>query len=542
MSVPSSSVTEILAKHVTLELECIDRMYLNVYVPRLQSPGLIATFFRDHRGELFASSALMAPMSRAFVAALHAFAAERGLELVRFRHGERKEDVAAEHLARFHGEEGVLCIGVAQEKTRTFRTERRHNPVTGKPYPWIVPASAMVNQYYLYALDRDFGLFFLKFSSYFPYTGRLCFNGHEWLKRQALRAGVALEPLENGVASCDDPRRLQRLADGLSAERIERFARKWLRTLPPPFSAADRAAGYDYELSVLQAEFSLTQLLDRPISGRLFFEQVIRENLDLGRPDQVSLIFERRILRRGRHPTPGRFRTRVLTEGVRPSLYVDYRSSRIKQYHKGGRALRTETTVNDAGDFGIGKRRSNLAALRQVGFQANRRLIDVQRISHDCTIGEDAFRRLTNPVTRGSQRASALRPGSERTQALLGALLPFRLLPRGFTAADLRAHLAPLLGLAPAALTPGRITYELRRLRLHGLIERVPGSHRYRVTAPGLREALFLARTHARLIRPGLAEIATPLPGPSRLRARLDAFDSAVQRYLKEVNLAAQRT
>jgi len=156
-----------------------------------------------------------------------------------------------------------------------------------------------------------------------------------------------------------------------------------------------------------------------------------------------------------------------------------------------------------------------------------------------CTIGEEAFRRLTNPVTRGSQRASALRPGSERTQALLGALLPFRLLPRGFTAADLRAHLAPLLGLDPQAFRPGRIAYELRRLRLHGFIERVPGTHRYRVTARGLREALFLLRSHARLIRPGLAEIASPLPGPSRLRARLDAFEDAIERYLKEVNLAA---
>lgn len=536
MSMPS--VAEILQRHVTLELECIDRMLLNVYVPRLQSPGLIAKFFREHRGQLFASSALMAPISRAFVAAIAAFIEQQGIELVRFKRGERKEDVAAEHLARFQGDEGVLFIGVAQEKTRVFRTEKRRNAVTGAAYPWIVPGSAMVNQYYLYAVDRDFGLFFLKLSSYFPYTGRLCFNGHEYLKRQAARADLALEPLENGIASCPRPRDLQRLADGLSAERIERFARKWLARVPRPLSAADRAAGYDYELSVLQAEFSLTQVLDAPLSGRLFFEQVIRENLDLGRPDQVALVFERRVVRRGPRATPGRFRTRVLTEGVRPSLHVDYKHSRIKQYHKEGRALRTETTINDAEDFAIGKRLSCLAALRQVGFQANRRLLAVQRISHDCTIGEDAFRRLTAPVTVGSQRASALRFGNERTQALLGALLVFRLLPRGFSAADLRAHLAPLLGLRPDELSPGRITYELRRLRLHGLIERITGTHRYRVTDLGLRQALFLTRAHARLVRPGLAEVLPGAPS-SRLRRSFDAFDAAVVRQLEEANLAA---
>lgn len=536
----SMSVAEILTQHVTLELACIDRMFLNVYIPRLQSPGQIAKFFRDHRGQPIPSSALMAPITRAFIAALHAFAQQHDVELVRFRRGERKEDVAAARLARFTGEEGVLFIGVAQEKTRVFRTERRRNPVTGAPYPWIVDGHAMVNQYYLYALDRDFGLFFLKFSSYFPYTGRLCFNGHEWLKRQAAQRGLVLEPLENGIQSCADPARLQVLADGLDANRIERFARKWLAIVPRPLTAADRAAGYDYELSVLQAEFSLTQVLDTPLSGRLFFEQVIRENLDLGRPDEVSIIFGRRIMRRGAHPTPGRFRTRVITDGVSPSLHVYYRSSSIKQYHKEGRALRTETTINDAGDFAIGKRLSNLAALRQVGFQANRRLLTVQRISCDCTIGEARFRELASPVRAGSQRASALRFGTERVQALLGALLVFRLLPAGFSATDVRAHLAPLLGLQPHALTPGRITYELRRVRMHGLIARIPGSHRYRVTDSGLREALFLSRSYARLLRPGLAELAPPIGAPgSRLRRQFDAFDAAIDRHLEAVGLAA---
>jgi hypothetical protein len=122
-------------------------------------------------------------------------------------------------------------------------------------------------------------------------------------------------------------------------------------------------------VSILQSEFSLTQVLDRPLTGRVFFEEVIRENLDIGRPDQVPLIFNRRVTKR----TPGRFRTRVLTAGVTPSLHVDDKHSKIKQYHKEGRALRTETTINDARDFGIGKRLHNLSALRKVGLEAHRR-------------------------------------------------------------------------------------------------------------------------------------------------------------------------
>jgi hypothetical protein len=151
----------------------------------------------------------------------------------------------------------------------------------------------------------------------------------------------------------------------------------------PAASVHRGGPGRRYEIAVWQAEFSLTQVLDRPVSGRVFFEQVIRNNLDAGRPDQVALIFDRRLKRRGRSATPGPFRTRILTEGVTPSLHVDYKHTKIKQYHKQGRALRTETTINDPRDFGIGKRLTNLPALREVGFSANRRLLGVQRLSPD---------------------------------------------------------------------------------------------------------------------------------------------------------------
>jgi len=238
-----------------------------------------------------------------------------------------------------------------------------------------------------FCVDREFGPFFLKFCTYFPYNAKLCLNGHEYAKQQLAKKGIGFKALDNGVLECDDPKRLQAICDGLSAEKIDALLRKWLRLLPHPFSAAARKAGYRYQVSILQAEFSFTQVLDRPVTGRVFFEEVIRENLDIGRPGQVQLIFDRRVTAR----TPGRFRTRVITDGVVPSLHVDYKNTRIKQYHKEGRALRTETTINNTRDFGIGKLLKNLPALRQVGFQANRRLLDVQRVSHDCAIGEDAM-------------------------------------------------------------------------------------------------------------------------------------------------------
>jgi len=318
MSVPRC-VAEVLREHSTLELECIDRMYLNLYVPILQREPGVAYFWRKHRGYSFASSALMAPMSRAFVGSIHAFAENQGIPLITFKKGQRKDEIARKHFACFSGDEGVVFIGKAQEKAAVIRTVRRRNLDTGQTYPWLLHSTAMVNQYYFYCMDYDFGPFFLKLCSYFPYNGKLCINGHEYLKRQLEQRGIAYEALDNGVLSCEEPRHMQRLADGLSAEKIQRLARKWLRTLPHPFPAKDLRAGYRHHVSILQAEFSLTQVLDRPRTGRVFFEQVIRDNVDLGRPDQVQLIFDRRVTRR----TPGRFRTRVLTDGVIPSLHFD---------------------------------------------------------------------------------------------------------------------------------------------------------------------------------------------------------------------------
>src|SRR6266704_2506231 len=532
----AQSVADILSDHVRLTVEGIDRMYLNVYVPRLQMEQGIAWFFREHRGQPVPSAALMSPMSRGFVAALDRFATQHQIPVVQFRKGERKDDVMAKHLRQFAQDEGVVFIGKAQEKTPVFRTERRTNPKTGQTYPWIVRSTAMVNHYYIYALDRDFGPFFLKFCSYFPFNAKLCLNGHEYARRQLAHRGIAFEALDNGILSCANPKRLQQICDNLSGDKINALLRKWLARLPHPFTGADRKAGYRYEISILQAEFSLTQVFDKPQHGRLFFEHVIRENLDLGRPEEVRLIFNRRISSR----TPGRFRTRVITQDVTPSLNVYYRNTRIKQYHKENRALRTETTINNTYDFGIGKRLHNLPKLREIGFAANRRLLEVERLSHDCMLAEDTLQAIDSPVTAGRQRASGLRFADARVHALWHAIIMFRQLAEGFRSADLRHYVAALSGRDPNAISQGAMTYQLRRLRLHGLIERLPNSFRYRVTDFGFRAALFFTRLYNRLLRPGLAAALPTLhavDGP--LKRAFDKINTQVQASIDQAQFAA---
>jgi hypothetical protein len=159
-------------------------------------------------------------------------------------------------------------------------------------------------------------------------------------------------------------------------------------------------------------------------------------------------------------------------------------------------------------------------ALRQVGFPANRRLLEVERLSHDCAVGQEAMQQLNRPVEVNGQRTSALRTIDLRVLALLYLLVWFRLLLCGFANRDLREQPALLTGQSPITITPGRMTYHLRRLRLHGMIERIPKTHLYRVTPFGLRAALFLTRAHARLYRPAVSELMTTGPSPDDGLAR----------------------
>jgi len=529
------TVREVLEGKVVLDIEGIDRLYLNLYQPMLQTGGGVATFFKVHRRAKVASTTLMAPMTHTFVKAIHDFAKREGVEIVAFDKGQRKDEITRERLKTFGASEGVLYIGTAQERFATFRVTKKISVHTGQPYPWLTRSTVMCNHYYFYLVDEDFGPLFIKFASYFPYTARVCLNGHEYAKRQLAKEGIAFEALDNGVLSCADPVRLQQILDELDETKIEALVRKWLSRLPDPFTAADHAAGFNPKLSILQAEFSRTQVFDRPLSGRHLFEQIIRENIDLGRPSKVSLIFDRRVNQR----TPGTFHTRVVTQGVIPSLHVSYKLSKIKQYFKEGRALRTETTINNTHDFGVGRSLTNLPALRAIGFNANRRLLEVETLSQDCLLAEGVLEGVTQPQVVDGQRAPGLRFDDPRVAALLQVLCLFLALPEGWRNASMRTCVAQALAVPPAAYSPSSMTYDLRRLRLHGLIERLAGTHRYRVTDLGLRVAILFSKVHSRILRPGLSQLFGGCPkAPNRpVATALHRLDVALADLLDEAKV-----
>jgi hypothetical protein len=536
------NVETLLRDHVRLQVDCIDRLYLNGYVPNLQRPQNLWWFFVQHRGCPVPSPVLLKKWVDTFVESIRAFASRQRVPIMQFDKKARKEDVVRKRLSRVKATEGVVLIGVAQERVNGFRVyqkgkrrgRRRRN---GKPPCFAFYRGAIdVNQYYFYILDQDFGLCFIKFSSYPPFNVRVWINGHEWAKRQLARRGIWFEGLDNGFARCDQPAVLQRVCDSLTADHIERFFRKWLSRLPHPFTAADRRADFHYRLSIMQMEVSLTQVFDRPLHGRQFFEEVIRDNLDIGRPDRVQLLFERRVSRQ----TPGVFRTRVLTDGVQPSLRFDYKHTKVKQYFKLGRALRTETTFNDAYDFDIGRSLGNLPRLRTLGRNLNHRVLSLERVAQHCAIASQTVERVVLPtVTDDGQRIPALRWGEPRTMALLAGICAFSFAPEGFTNHHLRERVCDLHDPGPRGYTRGRMTYDLRRLRRKGIILRIPGKNRYQLTQLGRRVAIFMTKSYGRLVRPVLDRLDPAFPdlADDRLRHSWQACERAFELVVAEAGL-----
>ena len=522
-----ANVNDLLAGHVLLDLDCLDRIYLNSYVPNLQVSGQVVTFLCERMGAKVPSPALFNKIGTGFRRAVMTFATDNAVPVVHFAKGDRKADVMRPYL-RAATEAGVVAIGVAQEFQSVFTGHDRNADQPGPPCYSFAKADRRVSVFYFYIWDDDFGPGFIKLCTYFPYPAKVWVNGHEWAKRQATKAGIGFRELANGFAAVDDSVALQAICDRLGPTDIEAFFDRWMAVIPTPLGDEDRDAGYWWELSMRQVEVSRTIVFDQPRRGRAFFEALVADNISLGRPSEVRLIFDRNIYRN----TKGTFRTRVVTRGVDVCLDVNYRDSRIKEYLKEGRALRIETVVNSPDDLGVKRRLIHLDELQAKARGANARLLAVQRAGQDCAISTPLFERVALPSLQEGQRVSALRFGDPRVMALAGALCVLVHTVVGFTNRSLCAQVRSLLG---GPYTSTQTTYDLRRLRLKGLIRRLPNQNRYVLTPEGVRVTAFYTKVHRRLLEP-LLDADKP-PAPVELRRALHVIDDTVDDYISRARI-----
>jgi hypothetical protein len=381
---------------------------------------------------------------------------------------------------------------------------------------------------YLIILDPEFGAGFIKLCTYCPWPGKVWLNGHEWGGRRALRDGLGYSELENGFATCDQPERLQAICDTLGPEHVQAFFDRWITSIPTPLTGEDRAAGYWWDLSMRQVEVSRTLVFDAPRRARAFFEALVADNIGIGRPEEISLVFARQA-----KSTTDRFATRVVSRGTDVRIDFRYKSSRVKQYLKGARALRVETVINKPADLGVKARLAHLPELIDKARQVNQRLLMIERAGQSTAIGSALFERIHQPYHNQGHRAGAVRFGDSRVMALLGALCCVLPAVTGFTNKSLRGLVA---GLLDPDYSQNQMSYDLRRLRLHGLTQRLPHSNTYVLTNERIRVAVFYTKLQNRLLRP-LLDADKP-PATIEVRRALKTLESALSDYVENARLA----
>jgi hypothetical protein len=532
----ATNINEVLDGHVALDVVCVDRLYLNAYVPRLQVGGQVDRFCKEYLGMPISSPAVIEKIGNRFRRDVDAYAKTRRIPVLhlkkpdRSRWDDRKLDHVRPYLdaAERNRRWGVVAIVAAQEFQWVFTATKKTGPHGGVFFAWA-KTERRVSCYYFYVMDREFGPGFIKVCTYFPYPAKVWLNGHEWAKRQARRARITFTELANGFAACRRPERLQQICDRFGPADIQGFFDRWITRIPAPLGPGDRDAGYFWELSMRQVEVSRTVVFDDPRRARGFFEALVADNIGVGRPAEVRAVFG--LDRRGR-TTSQPFATRVFSPGTEVHLDFSYKHSRVKQYLKEGRAFRIETVINKPSDIGVLARLEHLPELVAKAREVNDRLLIIERAGQGCAIGSALFERIHQPYISEGQRTGAFRFGDTRAMALAGALSYQIHAVAGFTNHSLRGLVA---GLLERDYSANQMTYDLRRLRLHGLIVRLPHTNTYTLTPEGQRVAVFYTKLKARLLAP-LLEADTP-PAPPDIRRALATIDKTITNYITHARL-----
>jgi DNA-binding transcriptional ArsR family regulator len=500
------TLAEACGDAVAFTYRSLDRLILNAYIPTLQMAGAMVTFLREVQSKPILSPVVFKALTDRFVTAVHAFTEAHRIPVLHAT-GRTKPGAVAQralHAAARAHRWGVVAVVVHQESARVFTSRHAGGRRTNF---WVREERRLVNHYYFYLRDREYGDGFVRISSYAPFQMRIWLNAHGYLAAQLRRRRVPFRTVDNCVVEVADPAVLATIADGFDAALVEQIARRWLAWVPDPLTPAERAAGYPTYLSIYQAEFSDNVIFHRTQVLNRVYEDLLRDHLHLGRPDMLKVVFDRQI----RRTTPSTFKTRVLRQGVVSCLKVFYKKSFLKQYNKAGLVLRTEVCVNDPRDFSIGRSLVHLGYLGTIAYHAITRFLKAQTVALATALDRSTFERLITASHEGGHYVAGLRLGAPQVMRLLAALGCAGLTFRAFSQTDLRTLLVDRFGAEPTEVTPARLSYQLTKLRGKGLVRKVPRRNRYTLTDRGYRVTLYLTKLHQRLLSPTLDSLDAAL-------------------------------
>jgi hypothetical protein len=518
---------------IALDYSCFDRVLLNGVIQVLQNPACIVGFLKEKRQATEVTPAVFKAISTDYHHFVQTFAEQRQVEIVQPPKEVRREEWVEPFYRNLQGQNGIAVILKSRENARvavSFPRQGNHVELLNR----------FVLQYYFYLQDQDFGRMFLRVCPYFPFSARVCLNGHEWLACRLREQDIAFEQCGNAFRSCADPARLQELADQFAPTDIEACAHRWLAQLVPFFTDRERRhQGFGYRLFVSPVEYCTNLVFEQRAALDRLHERLLDLNRTIGHPDKIALIFGRRLTQ---HTDAG-LKTQILDHDLgQPVIRSEDKSSSIKQYVRDHLILRTETTSYHTPDLGVNKSVEHLPALRQTMATANERYLDVQQDVLETFVDRGQLHELRQPtIAPTGRRTPGLRLDDPRLLAVLQALVCFALLAgRGrFRTTDLHATAAQALGKTTETYTLGQLRYDLAKLRAKGLVERIAGTQTYQLPSAGYRIAVLYLKLFHRIYAPLTAGIVEPVPWdkdlPPERRAPLDTLYVAVDRALNQL-------
>jgi hypothetical protein len=526
------------APAIAFTYSCFDRLLLHGYIRALQFGGSIVSFLRHHRPAKLVSPGYLCGISQNYHRWVEEQARPAGLDLVTPPPDVRRHDWVEPYYHRLGAQPGVAVILKCRERARVATC-----------YPsrgfHIEPAWRYVNLYYFYLQDAELGRLWLRLCPYFPFDTQVCLNGHEWLASQLRRQGIAFGKDDNAFLACDDPARLQALADAFGPAQIVAAVEPWLVRWLPDVSAAERAAGYRHRLFVAQAEYCHNILFHREAALDRLFSRLLDHNRAIGSPERLAVIFGRPNFRADTRTAQTEVKVTRLKTTV---LRTGFGGTTLKQYVKGKVLLRTETACFQLRDLSVPKDVQHLPKLRQVLGTSNARYLDAQQDVLASSVDRGQLERLRPPtVSAAGRRTPGLRLDDARLLAVLPALTCFAYLigKACFRTADLLGDVRRALDQPGYRLS--QLRYDLGKLRGKGLVARLPGTQRYQLAAEGYRLAVLYQKVYHRLYAPltaaTLEPVATDNLIPGARKAKLDrlyeAVDEALRRLSAGVGLVA---
>jgi hypothetical protein len=517
---------------------CFDRILLRGAIPVFHSLGMVVNFLKGHRQAQALTPAYFRQISTDFHQVVTTQAQQQGIAIVEPPRDVRRADWVEPYFRELGTRPGVAVILKATERARVIVSY----PQQGNHLDW---AWRYVKVYYVYQQDPALGRLFLRLCPYFPFPLTACVNGHEWLAQQLRGEGIAFRQRANAFTDCDDPPRLQALADAFGPAHLRQALEPLLEQWLPFFTPAERAQGYQHQWYMAQMEYCHNLVFHERARAARLFDRLLDLNRTIGSPERLAVIFARPSF----HADTRTAQTEVKITRLRlPVLNTGFQQTSLKQYLKEGAVLRTETSCFQLQDLSLPKEISNLPKVRDVFTRSNERYLTAQQDVLSTYVDRGQLRALAQPtVSASGRRTPGLRLDDPRLLALLQALTCLvHLVGQGtFKTAQLLGDMQRYLERPEYRLS--QLRYDLGKLRGKGLVIRLPGTQRYQLTAEGYRLAVLYEKLYQRFYAPLTAGVLTPDPGdhhvPQSRRAKLDrlyeALDEALSRLADHLGMAA---